>query len=236
MIIRLVLVALSALAFFPAAAQAAAPSSAQRFADAALRYREALVAQLPELDRRLTAMETDQCGAVLRRAPQRRVMKAFIFAVATVAGPFIDISIEPSRQLVRDLEATPTSDPILRSGRAAWRASLDHSLRWPRHEQPCRALERWAASGWSPAAFPPFDQKGYVALAEQTLRTAEKLDRAGRRLRQLGVPAAQAARFGNAEIKNARFRRLVEKHLAFVLDTIEGDEVLGESSGTVVSR
>lgn len=99
-------------------------------------------------------------------------------------------------RLVADLKAIPTRDPLLRSGRAAWRAFVAGIAAYPFIDRPCRRLEAWANSGWEPDLRPPID----VAAFRQAERIDSdalpgKLRRAGRRLRELGVSRGEAERF-----------------------------------------
>jgi hypothetical protein len=58
-------------------------------------------------------------------------------------------------------------------------------------------LEAWAKGGWRASARPDFDFAAFEKLIEETDDPSfeRKLDRAAKRLRQLGVSKADAARF-----------------------------------------
>lgn len=70
---------------------------------------------------------------------------AFLHAAALVAlaliQPVVEVSKAPLRQMVSDLEAIPTRDPALRTGRAARRQSLVDFERFRGIEQRCHVLE-----------------------------------------------------------------------------------------------
>ena len=131
--------------------------------------------------------------------PDRESDRFAMFLVAAMFGPMFEPARPVLHQIVGDLEAIPTRDPILRSGRAAWRVVVQYFDRFPRIEAPCEQLERWAGSGWRASARPDFDFAAFEQLIEGEdvgIETAErKLQRAARRLRRLGVSKGDAKRF-----------------------------------------
>jgi hypothetical protein len=178
-------------------ADAAPPRSAQRFADAALRAKVAINALRPEISRSLREADLGRCGDLGDQAPARAERTAGALIDLALAQALLGPTQPVLERFVADLEAIPTRDPALRSGRAAWRESVAALGRLPAFDQPCAALERWAKAGWSPAARPP------VPVAEIERLDSDRLDerfdrgvaRAARRLRRLGISAGAAKRF-----------------------------------------
>ena len=181
------------------AATAPAATSAQRFADAVERGKSALRAKEPEFRAAVEALDFKRCERVIegKPPPKREVERYAIFLVASLFKPMFEPAQPVLRQIVADLEAIPTRDPILKSGRAAWRAIVQSFDRYPSIEDPCGQLEKWANAGWRASARPDFDFDGFERLTDGIgTKTAErKLARAARRLRQLGVSRGDAERF-----------------------------------------
>lgn len=191
----LLVAACFAAALPAAAAQAAPPSSAQRFADAALRMKIAVNAQKAEVSRRLEELDLFRCVRAVENAPERVSDRVFTIIGVAFLQPMLDVATPALHQLVRDLDAIPTRDPILRSGRAAWRASIAGLARWPRVDAPCDALERWRDAKWRASAAPKFSLRALERLIEESEADSQKLRRAARRLRELGVSRGAAERF-----------------------------------------
>ena len=205
MTLRLVVCAAVA-AVLVAAAPAAAkpPSSAVRFADAGLRAERSVMALAPQYERRAAELQR-ACESVLFAVgddvPARARERALAIAVSTLFSEMTVPALPAIRRMVADLEQIPTQDPVLRSGRAAWRASLDFSLRFPVITDGCDALTRWQDAGWSRAQTPAFDLTAYRRMMRriETDTSSRKLTRAVRRLRVLGVSRRRARAFeGNA--------------------------------------
>jgi hypothetical protein len=218
------LVAAVALLTVVPAAQAAPPSSAQRFADAALRARESAKKLGPALDRAHAAQDTARCRRVLESledVPTRSQERFLVVLVIAELQPYIQTVLPTLDRLVTDLTAIPTNDPILRSGRAAWRDGTAQLRGYPTLERPCEQFDRWVDSGFEPAAAPRVRVKDFMALlADQTdeERVDAKLKRGARRLRQLGISPGAAERFRG-------------EHL---FDGLESEEsLLGESESEI---
>lgn len=185
------------------AAEAAAPKSAQRFADAVLRVKERIVAARAvvsaafEIDFQACVdfADADEEVGELPSALEERVGLLF-------AGAIISPVVGPTRtafdQLIADLDEIPTREPTLRAGREAWRQEVAAIRRFPLIDRPCAKLDAWRTAGYAVAATPPvpFDAiDAYLTPNAEVRRNARRLDAAGRRLQRLGVSAAAARRF-----------------------------------------
>ena len=207
-------VAAACLLALAAPAHAAPPASAQRFADAALRMKQAIKAQRAELERRVEELDFVRCFRVFEAAPARHDAQVFAVIVIGLTGPMMDVARGPLEQMVRDLDAIPTQDPALRSGRAAWRAQVAQIDEMPRVDAPCDALERWRDAKWRASAAPKLDERAMARMIEGSAGQERKVRRAARRLRQLGVRKGEAARFtGDTMFDNVIDDRFLEAML-----------------------
>jgi hypothetical protein len=194
----LVLSLAAAAALIPSA-PAPGASSAQRFADAVERGKAAIRAKELEFRAAFEAVDAERCARVVKKKPppEREVEHFFLFLTAGFAHPLYATSKPVLDQIVADLSAIPTRDPILRSGRAAWREVVAYLGRLPQVDKPCEQIEAWANSGWKASARPAFDFKARDRLIEET--DAELLERkfkrAVQRMRELGVSKGDAERF-----------------------------------------
>lgn len=184
-------------------AEAAAPKSAQRFADAVLRAKERIIAAEPAIERAYKAdfnacvkvADATEDGPEMASQTEDEVQALFI---GGVLGP----ALEPTRaafdQLLADLDAIPTGDPALRAGREAWRAEIAAIRRVPVLERPCAQLKAWSDAGLTAAtrpAFPFAAIEAYYAETAEVRRNARRLRAAARRLQRLGVREGAARRF-----------------------------------------
>jgi hypothetical protein len=95
-----------------------------------------------------------------------------------------------------ELDRIATDDPALRSGRAAWRASmaLYRQVR-PLPADLCTRLDGWRAAGYAPVARPDLQPASVRAVLAGTRTIDRKLDAATVRLIELGATPGQARRF-----------------------------------------
>ncbi len=187
---------LLALLALPAAAQAADErAAAKRFADAALRTKVAINAQRPEIQRRAEALGSTFCSNVVERAPRRAAEGIERVFIAGFFGVLYTPTLPALQQMVADLDAVPTADRALRSGRAAWRATVEVIVSAPRLDDPCGVLDAWRKAGWSREAAPKAPGLARTLVADNGRVLARKLRRAERRLRRLGVSPGAARRF-----------------------------------------
>ena len=204
MLIALAAVLAASAAALPSAASAQQrPSTAQRFADAAMRAREAIAPLIPRIQRGL--VEQDRaCFRVLRPdavPPLEALDEALVLLSMGTEAPWVVRSRPVLAQVVRDLDRIPTRDPALVAGREAWRTLERRVATAPLIDRPCQRLEAWARTGFAKEATPWVSADTYrrasTALDGELRRT---LRRAERRLRRLGVPAADARRFTAAPV------------------------------------
>lgn len=197
MSIRSVVCAICALALVvPAGAGAATPSSAQRFADAALRLKVAVNARKADFAAAYAAIDHARCERAFERIPPKReIDNATTILVLAASQPLVEVGTPLLRQMVRDLEAIPTNDPALRSGRAGWREAVALVARYPRLDRPCEALERWSRAGWRPSARPDVSFRELQRFVTSRAAPEAKLHLGARRLRQLGISAFSSKRF-----------------------------------------
>jgi hypothetical protein len=213
----IVLLALVAAAALAPVAVAQRPSSAQRMADAVERGKSAIRAKAPEYKAAFAAIELERCIRVLasKEPPKRAAERADAVLLAALSHPIYGPTKPVLRQIVADLQVIPTSDPALKSGRAAWRRLTEIVEQMPTLDKPCEQLERWAASGWNASAAPKIDAKLVARVTEQTdsPELQRKIDRAARRMRQLGVSRGDARRFTGETLLDDVIDEAIEKAL-----------------------
>jgi hypothetical protein len=198
---RSIFLSVAVTAALAPAATAPAATTAQRFADAVEHGKSALRAKEPEFRAATKALNFGKCERVLERKPppERETDRFAMFLVAAMFGPMFEPAKPVLHQIVADLDAIPTRDPILKSGRAGWRVTVQYFDRFPRIEAPCDQLEKWANSGWRASARPEFDFEAFERLVDGEGTGVDlagrKIERAARRMRQLGVSKGDAKRF-----------------------------------------
>jgi len=203
-----VCLAIAALALLPGAASAAvAPppvddrAAAREFAYAAYRLRVAIKARLPEIERAAALVRRPVCVAALRGAAagqdRRRADELTGVLVDLLAGAMFAPVAEPLRAFAAELDAIPVADPELRSGRAAWRASVALYLQVrPLGDDVCARLRGWRQAGYAASARPDLQPPAVRRILDGSGRTVDaKLHIAAARMVALGVPDGQARRF-----------------------------------------
>lgn len=205
MIIRRLVVPLCLLGLLvpAAAAEAAPPKSAQRFADAGLRLTIAVKALKPQFKAGYEALDFKRCGrALMRDVPERQVERAATIVGIAAVQPLVTLSLPPMQQMVRDLDAIPTSDIALRRGRAAWRKSAALFAALPRLDDPCAQLEAWADAKWREAAAPKVTVADFERFTQAGASLERKFKGAVKRLRTLGISRGAAERFTGEKVFN----------------------------------
>ena len=203
MTLRFLVCAAAFALLLPATASAAPPRSAQEFADAAGRLAFAIAVQEPAIERSLSSSDFVNCEGALERRVPRRAKERYGHVVAlAIIQPLFQPIMPSLRQFVADLDAVPTQDRVLRSGRAAWRETVAVFDTLPVLEDPCGQLTRWSASGFDPAQAPPVPLRTMrTFLAEGAFDGFErKVRAAARRLRQLGISRRAARRFAGDDV------------------------------------
>lgn len=187
----------------PAASAQAPPDerkAAAAFADAAFAFTVEARALRPRLAPGLRRVGRCFLRAVtaIDRLPERRADRvadrvAGLFAVGL--GEALITPLQPAfDRIVARLDAVATRDRVLRSGRAAWRASAVQSRRFPGDRDACRKLDRWRLTNFSPRRVPSSPTASQLERTEGIGREP-RFPRAIRRLRSLGVSARAARRF-----------------------------------------
>jgi hypothetical protein len=185
----------------PAAAQAPdARAAAREFSFAAYRLRVAVKARLPEIDRAASITRSPACRAALSGgtpAQQREHVEDLVgVLVDLLAGAMFAPVSEPLRTFQAELDRVPTADPALRSGRAAWRASIGLYLQVrPLPSDLCEQLGRWRTAGYAAGARPALQPAAVRRILDGSGTVDAKLHIAAARLVALGVSQGQARRF-----------------------------------------
>jgi hypothetical protein len=185
----------------PVAAQAPdARAAAREFSFAAYRLRVAVKARLPEIDRAASITRTPACRTALSGgtpAQQRRHVDDLVgVLVDLLAGAMFAPVSEPLRTFQAELDRVPTTDPALRSGRAAWRESVGLYLQVrPLPSDLCAQLGRWRTAGYAAAARPALQPAGVRRILDGSGTVDAKLHLAAARMVALGVSQGQARRF-----------------------------------------
>jgi hypothetical protein len=116
--------------------------------------------------------------------------------VDLLAGAMFAPVSEPLRTFQAELDRVPTTDPALRSGRAAWRESVGLYLQVrPLPSDLCAQLGRWRTAGYAAAARPALQPAGVRRILDGSGTVDAKLHLAAARMVALGVSQGQARRF-----------------------------------------
>jgi hypothetical protein len=201
MVGRLAALAVLVVLAAPVAAAEQSPpderAAARAFADAGLRLAAAVQAVEPKINRGLAP---PRCARRLAsRIPRRHLEDAYVLVLVHEFGRIARLVDGPLRAFSHDLQAVETEDPALRSGRAAWRRaqSLYVAAAAFADLDVCAELRRFVDGGFrrTPTV------RRTRQLAEAFARFGEdeferRIGRAIARMRELGVPAAEAHAFG----------------------------------------
>jgi hypothetical protein len=179
-----------------ATAPLSARAAAQQMSFAAYRMRVKVLAQqdaiFDKVEISLAALGDDRCDRAVRGAPDDRALDVVLVALLLIVAPGYDPVRPALDTFLAELEAIPTTDPILRSGRAGWRSEVDVIRRLPSVPDPCATLQAWQRAGYASSASPIV----VAAVVNGGIIAAEdKLARAARRMHDLGVSAGAALRF-----------------------------------------
>ncbi len=198
----LIAVVLGALLCIPEVAPAQAPddrAAAREFSFAAYRLRVAIKAHLPEIDGAAAITRSPACRSALRggtTAQREHVDDLIGVLVDLLAGAMFAPVADQLRTYQAELEAIPTADPALRSGRAAWRDSVALYVQVrPIPADVCAQLGRWRTSGYAASARPDLQPAGVRRILEGSGTVDAKLHLAAARMVALGTSQGQARRF-----------------------------------------
>ena len=173
-----------------------ARAAARELSFAAYRLRVKVLAQqdaiLAKLEVSLDALDDARCDQAVRAAPDDRALEVVLVALLVIIAPGYDPVRPALDTFLAELEAIPVADPILRSGRAGWRSEVDLIRRLPSLPDPCGTLQTWQRAGYADSASPIVVE---AVLNPGLLAAEDKLARAARRMRALGVSAGAARRF-----------------------------------------
>jgi hypothetical protein len=183
------------------------PAAAREFSYAAYRLRVAIKARLPEIQAAAALTRVPTCRAALRGATpaqQREHLDDLVgVLVDLLAGAMFAPVAGPLQTFQAELDRIATADPSLRSGRAAWRTSIALYLRVrPLPTDVCAQLERWRTAGYAAAARPDFQPPDVRRILDGSGAVDAKLQLAGARMVELGVPVGRARRFAGDTLFN----------------------------------
>jgi hypothetical protein len=187
----------------PASAAAQAPderAAAREFAFAAYRLRVAIKARLPEIEQAAAITRAPACRTALRGptiAQQRQYLNDLVgLLFDLLAGAMLAPAAEPLQRFQAELDAVETADPLLRSGRAAWRASVGlYAQVRPLPADLCAQLGAWRRAGYAVSAKPSLQPQAVRRILDGSGTVDAKLHLAAARMVALGVTDGQARRF-----------------------------------------
>jgi hypothetical protein len=196
----LILATLIALVWAPAAEAARGDrADARAFAAATTKLRAGVVAQKDALETGVNRLSRDPvCVDALRHVPGSG--KALEAAFSLVFAYEFEAQLQPVvpalQTFVADLGSVDVRDHALRSGRAALRRTVrSASGLQPAPADVCTRLQTWQQAGYPAASAPKIDDPATDALLATPDSDTKKIDRAGKRLRQLGISRRVAAMF-----------------------------------------
>lgn len=217
---RAALIVAALVTIAPTQARAAAKpderAAAQAFADAALHYGQDVRAALPAARKARQAARVDarKCDGPLRALERRlegdgdftrRDFRAFILmSIQPWVGVYATL-VPAHERMLAELDATPTADPALRTGRAVWR-SLTNLMRFYAliPADLCGQLDAWVDAGAKGTPLPDVNLRGWDDPEELDRDSSSpdesaRLARAVRRLRELGQGPRRSERFDGEE-------------------------------------
>jgi len=205
----LLAVALTAAATGPAQAQTTPPApppaqaapderaAARELSFAAYRLRVAVLAQKQAVEDKLLgitlgALSDPRCDRAENAAPGFLAIEVLIVELVLDITPAYDPVRTALDAFLAQIEAIPTNDRALRSGRAGWRSEIQFIRGLQSSPDPCGSLQAWQRKHFAPSASPV----NLDAVTDPGLNAAEdKITIAARRMRALGVSAGAARRF-----------------------------------------
>ena len=183
----------------PAPAQAAPDerAAARELSFAAYRLRVAVLAQKQAVEDKLLgvtlgALSDPRCDRVENAAPGLLGIQVLLVELVLDITPAFDPVRTSLDTFLAEIEAIPTNDRALRSGRAGWRSEIQFIRQLQSSPDPCGSLQAWQRNHFAPSASPV----NLDAVTDPGLNAAEdKITIASRRMQTLGVSAGAARRF-----------------------------------------
>jgi len=183
----------------PAPTQAAPDerAAARELSFAAYRLRVAVLAQKQAVEDKLLgitlgALSDPRCDRVEKAAPGLLGIQVLLVELVLDITPAFDPVRTPLDTFLAQIEAIPTNDRALRSGRAGWRSEIQFIRQLQSSPDPCGSLQAWQRKHFAPSASPV----NLDAVTDPGLNAAEdKITIASRRMQALGVSVGAARRF-----------------------------------------
>jgi hypothetical protein len=183
--------ALLAVLLAAAPAQAATPdrSAARGIAKATKRVQAAVAARRPEMQPAVERWIAEPCKSALEGVPDG---DPAIAALELSFGYFFETALFPAKadleRFGRALGRVKVRDKVLRTGRAAYRRDVRAALQLnPPPEDICARLDAWRQAGYPAEQAPKLADPGLDALYADGEAESDRIARAGKRLRKLGV-------------------------------------------------
>jgi hypothetical protein len=199
---RLTTLLIAAVLLGAADAAAQAPPdervAARAFADAALGFHAALAPLEPRYQE-ISREPLPRCvRRLVRRLPERRAVRIGMLLLANHYGELGRLFAPPLTQLSRDLHGVQTADTALRAGRTAWRRMrrVFAELAAIRSVDICAEARRYVDGGFAPTPAIRRSRRLMALLERDPLDDFNRrVERAERRLVELGVPREEAEVF-----------------------------------------
>jgi hypothetical protein len=192
----------AALLVAAAAAPAQAPpderAAARAFADAALRFHAAL-APLEPRHQEISRTRPPRCLLRLaRRLPERRRVPALQLLATNYYGEIGRLFAPALTTFSMDLHGVETDDPALRAGRTGWRRmrQVVAELAAVPPVDICAEARRYIDGGFERTPAIRRAQRLWALMERDPLEDFDqRVERAERRLRELGIPREEAEAF-----------------------------------------
>jgi hypothetical protein len=182
-------------------------AAAREFAYAAYRLRVRIKASEPAIQQVATNFETPACANPLGDDADELPKRAELGVGLGILELEIGADFAPVKgayqQFITELDRVPTADGALIDGRNSWRSTVEFIAQTgPVPADLCDQLRRWRLAGYPANAIPAAQPEpihrallAAIAAGPSPSRSRPEPRRAARRMRELGVTAAQARRF-----------------------------------------
>lgn len=193
------------LLLVPATAHASARSEAAAFSAAAVRTSDAIRVLAPQTRVDIAASDFPLCGSATPafaalHVPAETSSRVSVLASTLVRRLAFTRTLAPLQGFVSALDGIRTTDPALRSARAAWRryvADLATVIAVPLPADACAQFAAWVAAGATEPLLPQLDlgPAARVFASGAGSRGNAAIDRGAARLVRLGQTSRRAKRF-----------------------------------------